>query len=33
MTNLMTWTERGLNASLVLILASLLAGLAGFLAR
>ena len=33
MTNLKTWTFRAADASLVLILASLLAGLIGFLAH
>lgn len=32
-TNLKSWTLRGADASLVLILASLLAGLVGFLAH
>ena len=32
-SNLKTWTLRGADASLVLILASLLAGLVGFLAH
>ena len=32
-TSLKTWTLRGADASLVLILASLLAGLVGFLVR
>ena len=33
MTNLMTWTERGADASLVLMLAALLASVVGFFAH
>ena len=32
-TNLLTWTERGASATLLVILASLMAGLVGFLVR